>query len=280
MRTTATGCLLRRLQYQPDEVMERYSHLIFDEVHEREIQVDFLLTTVRQTMRTRRSKGLANPKIILMSASIDTGLFANYFSQSDENGSSLEVACIDVPDRTFPVTKLFLGDIMPTLLQNYDTAELSTLLDGSTRSFLENEHAFAINAPSKSVQEASFLKHNSKLLDSEGVEALCPVSLIGAVTAHIVHTSQHGDVLVFLPGLMEIERTAETLEGRKPLGVDFTDKSKYKIYKLHSQLRETNDDVFEPLVGGQRKIVLATEIAETSITLPNVRYVVDSGKTR
>jgi ATP-dependent RNA helicase DHX36 len=170
-------------------------------------------------MRTRTSRGLGNPKIILMSATIDTDLFATFFSQSEDNRLPLQVATINVPGRTFPVTRKYLGDVMPTLLQNYDAAELSALLNSNqdTRKFLEIEHALATNVTPKS------------MLDAEGIEALCPVSLITAVAAHIVHTSQYGDILVFLPGLTAIERTAEALEYRKPLGVDFSAKSKYKI---------------------------------------------------
>ena len=107
-----------------------------------------------------------------------------------------------------------------------------------------------------------------------------PISLICAVVAHIAKTTPMGDVLVFLPGMLEINQIASFLEDERPLGVDFSDRHNFKVYKLHSLLRETNDEVFEPLRDGQRKIILATNIAETSITLPAVQYVVDCGKVR
>ncbi|HMM64996.1 MAG TPA: helicase-related protein, partial [Mesorhizobium sp.] len=84
---------------------------------------------------------------------------------------------------------------------------------------------------------------------------------------------EQGSVLAFLPGQREIERTAGRLEGR--VGAD-TD-----IVPLYGMLDgKAQDAAIRPSPAGRRKVVLATSIAETSITIDGVRVVVDSGLSR
>ncbi|MBN9314984.1 MAG: ATP-dependent helicase HrpB [Devosia sp.] len=84
---------------------------------------------------------------------------------------------------------------------------------------------------------------------------------------------QPGSALVFLPGQAEISRVAERLEGRVPGDVD--------IAPLYGQLTpEEQDRAVQPAPEGRRKVVLATSIAETSLTIEGVRIVVDSGLRR
>ncbi len=82
-----------------------------------------------------------------------------------------------------------------------------------------------------------------------------------------------GSVLVFLPGQAEIRRTEERLIGRVPADVE--------IAPLYGQLTPTEQDrAIAPALAGKRKVVLATSIAETSLTIDGVRIVVDSGFAR
>ena len=79
-----------------------------------------------------------------------------------------------------------------------------------------------------------------------------------------------GDILVFLPGEREIRDTAEVLRRRHP-GVE--------LLPLYARLSAPDQDrVFRP--GRERRIVLATNVAETSLTVPRIRYVVDTGLAR
>jgi ATP-dependent helicase HrpA len=79
-----------------------------------------------------------------------------------------------------------------------------------------------------------------------------------------------GDVLVFLPGEREIRKAAEVL-GKAIKGVE--------ILPLYSRLSNADQDkVFRP--GGAQRVVLATNVAETSLTVPRIRYVVDTGLAR
>ena len=96
-----------------------------------------------------------------------------------------------------------------------------------------------------------------------------------AMAAAIRHaiTSEPGSVLAFLPGAAEIERTAERLLDRLPPDVD--------LHRLYGA-RDGADQraAIRPPAPGRRKVVLATSIAETSITIDGVRVVIDSGLSR
>ena len=86
-------------------------------------------------------------------------------------------------------------------------------------------------------------------------------------------TEESGSALAFLPGQREIERTAERLEGR--VGAD-TD-----VVRLYGMLDgKAQDAAIRPAPAGRRKVVLATAIAETSITIDGVRVIIDSGLSR
>ncbi|MBZ9849032.1 ATP-dependent helicase HrpB [Mesorhizobium sp. CA14] len=84
---------------------------------------------------------------------------------------------------------------------------------------------------------------------------------------------EQGSVLAFLPGQREIERTAERLQGNVAADTD--------IVPLYGQLdNRMQDQAIRPAPAGRRKVVLATSIAETSITIDGVRVVIDSGLSR
>ncbi|MFA5824598.1 MAG: ATP-dependent RNA helicase HrpA [Gallionellaceae bacterium] len=81
-----------------------------------------------------------------------------------------------------------------------------------------------------------------------------------------------GDVLVFLPGEREIREAAEALRKHQHKGIE--------ILPLFSRLSIAEQDrVFKP-ASGMRRVVLATNVAETSLTVPNIGYVIDSGLAR
>ncbi|NLH79770.1 MAG: ATP-dependent helicase HrpB, partial [Phyllobacteriaceae bacterium] len=85
--------------------------------------------------------------------------------------------------------------------------------------------------------------------------------------------SDPGSVLVFLPGQAEIRRTAEALAGSLPEGVD--------VAPLYGALPPAEQDrAIRPAAPGRRKVVLATSIAETSLTIEGVRIVIDCGLSR
>lgn len=96
-----------------------------------------------------------------------------------------------------------------------------------------------------------------------------------AVASTVLKTlaEEQGSILAFLPGQAEIRRVAERLEGRVGADVVLT-----PLYGMLGQAEQ--DAAIRPATGGMRKVVLATSIAETSITIDGVRVVIDSGLQR
>lgn len=102
-------------------------------------------------------------------------------------------------------------------------------------------------------------------------EALVPV-------AEEALAAQPGDVLVFLPGMAEIRAAERRLKERLAAAAG---PDKIRIYALHGSLpAEEQDRALAPCPAGERKIVLATSVAETSLTVEGVTAVIDSGLAR
>ena len=100
-------------------------------------------------------------------------------------------------------------------------------------------------------------------------DADLPEAIVDAVDE--CHRNGPGDVLVFLPGEREIREAAEALRKHHPPGTE--------ILPLYArQSAQEQQRVFAPAKG--RRVVLATNVAETSLTVPGIRYVVDSGLAR
>ena len=296
-----TGILLLQLQHSPDEVLDGISHLIIDEVHERDMLVDFLLIILKKTIAQRAAIGRLTPKVVLMSATIDTELFASYFKSDVTGKGGSNCPTLSVPGRTFPVKEQYLEDILETFAKNYKPSQLQPMRsDVTTGEYLEVEKKFdkenlvkygehKAKQPDENdiddfvidwKQERKLSESGELMVSDERETALVPYSLVAMTVAHIVRASQDGAILVFLPGLDEILKVNEALFQGCILDVNFQDESKFKLLMLHSSIPAGQREVFEPVPQGCRKIILATNIAETSITIPDVQYVVDSGKLR
>lgn len=92
---------------------------------------------------------------------------------------------------------------------------------------------------------------------------------VAAAIRRALAEEAEGDLLAFLPGVAEIERTAERIEGVA------------EVHKLHGSLDPAAQRAaIRPSREGRRKVILATSIAETSLTIDGVRIVVDSGLAR
>jgi len=76
-----TGIFLMRLVNNPDSLV-KYTHIIMDEVHERDLDTDFSLVVLKHLLGKRGEENALNFKLILMSATFNTQLFANYFSRT------------------------------------------------------------------------------------------------------------------------------------------------------------------------------------------------------
>jgi ATP-dependent helicase HrpA len=107
-------------------------------------------------------------------------------------------------------------------------------------------------------------------LSDEGEAQDVPQAVSSALD-ELAAGGMRGDVLVFLPGEREIRDTAEVLRKHHPKGLE--------VLPLFSRLSAAEQDrVFK--TGAQRRVVLATNVAETSLTVPNIGYVIDCGLAR
>lgn len=290
-----TGILLQQLKHDPD-MLDSVSHLIVDEVHERDMDIDFLMIVIKKALQARRAASKTVPKVVLMSATLDTELFARYFAHTGEDGKPVQCPSISVPGRTFPVRDQYLGDIMHELLQSQGREQLNDVLrmDLVSEDYLKSETAFSAR---NSATAAAALQDDLGIdwkrerqpqqegepdnAKQEKEDAMVPTALLAATIAHICKTTQDGAILAFVPGIEEILKTQRHLLERDIGGLHFGDSAKFKLCLLHSTIpKEEQAQIFEPVAPGCRKIILSTNIAETSVTVTDVRYVVDAGKLR
>lgn len=295
-----TGILLKQLQNQPDDVLENVSHIVVDEVHERDILIDFLLIIIKKAMRARRHAGKKLPKIVLMSATIDSELFAKYFGDNLKDGATQACPSLSIPGRTFPVKEKYFQNIVEELEVYNKSGALNSVLnyDRDTRDYMRAETAFTpTNATTTDhdqeqsrgaeVAEATIDWKKERVTSADGQtvnekeDAMVPVGLVAATVSHITQSSTEGAILVFLPGYDEIKKVNEILMNHRPLGVNFGDSQKFRVHTLHSSVPAAEQaEAFKPVLEGCRKIILSTNIAETSVTIPDIQFVVDTGKLR
>ncbi|KAK9877509.1 hypothetical protein WA026_018618 [Henosepilachna vigintioctopunctata] len=234
-----TGVLLQKLIHSKS--LNEYTHIIVDEVHERNQDLDFLLLVIRKLLFTKSF----NTRVILMSATINTEDFAHYFRyQYKGDDFQAPVVYINEPNQ-FAITKYFLDNLPPSLPTAHFDIDKPEICEGVINVFL-----FLLTAFNK-LDEADPFTNETRL----------------------------GSVLVFLPGIREIE-DIEKLLIEKQLQWNSTSendsKMKWEIIPLHSSL--PNDEqarAFKPVAPPYRKIILSTNIAESSITVPDISYVID-----
>lgn len=241
-----TGVLLRRLQTaggRIDDVVASLadvSHIVIDEVHERSLDTDFLLSIIRDVLAKRKDL-----KLILMSATLDSATFGNYFK-----ADGLRVGFVEISGRTFPVQDFYLDDII------HQTGFTGNDYDGraSDRNLDDQQRV------SKVIQNLG-MRINYNLL----------AETAKAIDAELSQTQKSGGILIFLPGVAEINQTCRILSAVSTL----------YVLPLHASL-ETKEQrkVFAPPLPGKRKVVVATNVAETSITIDDIVAVIDSGRVK
>ncbi|GAA5911978.1 uncharacterized protein JCM6883_000753 [Sporobolomyces salmoneus] len=281
-----TGLFLRRLQSdldktaaggegmkEGDSFLDGVTHVAVDEVHERDVDTDLLLFVLRRLLHERRKIGKKEIKVILMSATIDPTLFTNYFQDPD---SGMLAPTVEVPGRSFPVEKFWLDDVVQ-MLQN-------ERLPQNRGGWVFNEKSVVPYLQRELVPSIP-IDHRTGKPVGEIDDLDMPYPLLALIIAHVLSKSNEGHVLVFLPGWDEIQAVRNILQDRQRyplLDLDFNDSNRFELHILHSTIPIAEQQaVFEPPSNPNvRRIVLSTNIAETSVTIPDVVYVVDSAKCR
>ncbi|KAJ9627878.1 putative ATP-dependent RNA helicase ucp12 [Taxawa tesnikishii (nom. ined.)] len=237
-----TGVLLRRLQTsggKPQDVVDALadvSHVVIDEVHERSLDTDFLMVLLRDVLKVRKDL-----KLILMSATLDAGVFERYFSATST------VSRVEIQGRTHPVQDLYLDDVLR--LTGYGGAVLDDAdADGGSG-----------DANMGAALRTVGMRINYDLI----------AQTVQSIDAQL--GSQDGGILIFLPGVAEIDRTLRALQALPNI---------YAL-PLHASLQPAEQKrVFPPAPAGKRKVVAATNVAETSITIEDIVAVIDTGRVK
>jgi ATP-dependent helicase HrpA len=205
IKVMTDGILLA--ETQGDRMLAAYDTIIIDEAHERSLNIDFLLGYLKRLLPRR-----PDLKLIVTSATIDAGRFAEHFAQDGKPAPVIEVS-----GRLYPVE----------------------------------------------------VRYRPPQTDEDEEEE--PGQAIVDAVDELARERAGGDILIFLPGEREIRETAETLRKHHPQGAE--------ILPLYARLSfEEQERVFKP--SGGRRVVLATNVAETSLTVPGIRYVIDTGLAR
>ncbi|XP_037406195.1 DExH-box ATP-dependent RNA helicase DExH1-like isoform X1 [Triticum dicoccoides] len=258
-----TGVLLRKLVQEPDLV--GVSHLLVDEIHERGMNEDFLIIILRDLLPRR-----PDLRLVLMSATINAELFSKYFG---------DAPIMHIPGFTFPVAELFLEDILEKT--QYKIKSEHDNFQGNSR---KKRLASVKNDPLADVfQDVDINKEygNYSITTRQSLEAWSvtelDLSLVEGTIEYICRHEGEGAILVFLTGWDEISKLLDKIKGNNLLG----NSNKFLVLPLHGSMPTVNQrEIFDRAPANMRKIVLATNIAESSITIDDVVYVIDCGKAK
>ncbi|XP_060623657.2 ATP-dependent DNA/RNA helicase DHX36 isoform X1 [Anolis sagrei] len=262
-----TGIVLQWLQ--SDKQLSSVSHVILDEIHERNLQSDVLMTIIKDLLSIR-----LDLKVILMSATLNAEKFSEYFDNCP---------MIHIPGFTYPVKEYLLEDVIEML--RYIPEDTDRRPHWKKR-FMQGR----ISRPEKEEKEEiyqerwpDYLRQIRGRYSESTIDALemmdddkIDLNLVAALIKYIALEEEEGAILVFLPGWDNISTLNDLLMSQIMFKSD-----RFIIIPLHSLMPTVNQtQVFKRTPPGVRKIVIATNIAETSITIDDVVYVIDGGKIK
>lgn len=257
LRVVTDGILLAQIQRDPQ--LRQYDTIVIDEAHERSLNIDFLLGYLTALLPKRRDL-----KLIITSATIDSVKFQEHF----EHALHEKVPVIEVSGRTYPVQVVYepLGTA-PALMRHVPGFETGAMPG-------EESYAELSAAPSDGGRD----RGSSREPDMD-----MPTAVARACAELIIHSSHERgarDILVFASGERDIHEFENALRRHYgPRADDMRHPDAIEIMPLFARLSSKEQHrVFEPHT--HQRIVIATNVAETSLTVPGIRYVVDPGTAR
>ena len=217
-----------------------FSHIILDEVHERDIYVDLVLALIKWNFETNPN---SKTKLILMSATIAEKSFADYLRKI--NGG--EVPIIKIKESLHKVNQFTLESIFKSIKED-------KLISDKLKQEVESVVQVCL---SQVKSEPIFMTD------------LFPV--VAAILEKIENQEKNNKkgVLIFIPGIGEIQDLQDYLSKY------FINKKNLEFLILHSQISDIEQDRIFKNDDDKRKIILATNIAESSITISNIDFVID-----
>ncbi|CAN1796382.1 DExH-box ATP-dependent RNA helicase DExH5, mitochondrial [Linum perenne] len=263
-----TGILLRRLLV--DQSLKGVTHVIVDEIHERGMNEDFLLIVLRDLLSRRPEL-----RLILMSATLDAELFSSFFNRAP---------ILRIPGFTYPVKTHFLENILE--MTGYRLNAFNQIDDyGQEKAWKLNKQgpkrrkSQIASAVEEALRTADFRKYRKETQDSLSLwnPDCIGFNLIEFLLSYICENERPGAILVFLTGLDDISSLKDKLQAHTILG----NPTRVLLLTCHGSMASSEQRlIFDVPPAGVRKIVLTTNIAETSITIDDVVFVIECGKAK
>lgn len=264
-----SGILLRRLL--SDRNLSGITHVFVDEIHERGMNEDFLLIVLKDLLPRRRDL-----RLILMSATLNAELFSTYFGEAPK---------IHIPGFTYPVRAHFLEDIFEftgyklssfNQMDDYGQEKMWKMQRQITPRKRKNQITALVE---DALNKSTFENYSSRTRDSLAcwMPDCIGFNLIEAVLCHICRKERPGAVLVFMTGWEDISCLRDQLKAHPLLG----DPNRVLLLTCHGSMATSEQRlIFEKPPSNIRKIILATNMAEASITINDIVFVVDCGKAK
>lgn len=234
------GILLQEIKN--DQYLSDYSVIMVDEAHERSLNIDFVLGLLKRAMELR-----SDLRVIVSSATINADVFSQYFDSCP---------VVRIETEMFPVQVI------------YDDTRVSELQEAAASDSGSGGRGNRGGRGGRSGR-SGISPREARELAQDAIVDRCV-----AIVQRIIREEHPGDILMFLPGEQMIKDTITRL-------YSLPTRSQLHILPLYGRLsKEEQDAVFPPAPEGKRKVVVATNIAETSITIDGVTAVIDSGLSK
>uniref|UniRef100_A0AC35UC22 RNA helicase n=1 Tax=Rhabditophanes sp. KR3021 TaxID=114890 RepID=A0AC35UC22_9BILA len=235
------------------------SHIIVDEVHERSLDTDFLLIILKRMLS--KFRGL---KVILMSATVNTTLFEKYFRG---------IRVIDLETKAYRVDILYLDAFIQSSQFIPSNCQMPPQYEEEAQKWSFD------NCDKSNGQISPIATHIVDQIESSEEFPYQLISFLVRDSVRQMGSQEHGSILIFVPGWYEIMTCIETLAQMEREAPDNV--YKYWVLPLHSNLTtQEQSQVFKPPPEGHVKVIISTNIAESSITVEDVLYVIDSCKQK